>query len=74
MAFSGPDMCTTCCNQENKSFLLKFPFPQKGNFLDLVCSVHAVTITIGFIDNKVVSLNNGMFLTLYVQYMLKPRE
>ena len=47
--------------------------PKKGDFLDLVCSVHAVTITIyKFIYSTEDSSKSGIFLTLYVLYMLKP--
>ena len=48
MAFSGPDMCTTCCNHENRSLLCQISSPQKvalsgPNMFSLV-----VTITTGF--------------------------
>ena len=56
MAFSRPNMCTTCCNNANRSLLFKHPLLKKWYFLDLVCSVHVVTITSGL------SYSNRSFL------------
>ena len=41
----GPNVCNICNNHEQRSFLVKSPLLKKWNFLDIVCSVHVVTIT-----------------------------
>ena len=47
MVLSGPNMCNICCNHENRSVFFKSPLLKKWHYLDLVSSVHVVTITTG---------------------------
>ena len=48
LSFSGPDICSICCNYDNTNLLVKCPLLKKCPFMDLVCSVHLVNITTGF--------------------------
>ena len=64
MEFSRPYICTTCCNHDNKYILVKYPLLKKKHFLELLCSVHVVTITTGFSYSNRSLLKKWHFLDL----------
>ena len=51
VTFSWPNMCNICCNH-SRSLLVKSPLFKKWHYLDLICSVYIVTITIGLTCSK----------------------
>ena len=73
MALSRPNMCTTCCNHDNTSFLVKCPPLKKWHFLAF--SVNVVGITTGFSYSNRSLLKKWHFLDIiYAIYVVTIRK
>ena len=68
MAFSAPYMCNICCNHENRSLFFQPPFLKKWHYLDLICSLHVVTMTTGLSYSNRSCLKKWHFLDLVCAY------